>query len=199
MKIDVEGMEPEVLSGLSKTIATFRPIIAFEYSGHKHANWALIQEALSGYEFFEPVFRRGIAALFNGGMAELHPVAEGRSLVRKPYRGPTRRSTPGAASFSLISDDGGVGACSCGEIFGELRVPCAGGLRHRALSSHAFLDRAAAIITLVGPPLVPLSLGSLTITPNCLRDGELSTALWIKSTRDNDDCCPGLEQQVAHR
>ena len=57
MKIDVEGMEPEVLSGLSKTIATFRPIIAFEYSGHKHANWALIQEALSGYEFFEPVFR----------------------------------------------------------------------------------------------------------------------------------------------
>jgi len=74
VKIDVEGMEPEVLSGLSKTIATFRPIIAFEYSGHKHANWALIQEALSGYEFFEPVFRRGIAALFNGGMAELHPV-----------------------------------------------------------------------------------------------------------------------------
>ena len=75
VKIDVEGMEAEVLSGLRETIARFRPVIAFEYSGHKQPNWSLIHEALSGYEFFEPLFRRGFAGLLNGGMPKLQPVA----------------------------------------------------------------------------------------------------------------------------
>lgn len=91
VKIDVEGMEPEVLSGLRETIAKFRPIIAFEYNGQKHANWSMIQEALDAYDLFEPVFGRGVAALLNGGMPKLQPVGtpEDRwyeSLIAIPRR-----------------------------------------------------------------------------------------------------------------
>ena len=191
-----------MLSGLSKTIATFRPIIAFEYSGHKHANWALIQEALSGYEFFEPVFRRGIAALFNGGMAELHPVGEGRKIVG------TKALSRSHSTFDARSRRASRlirrrRRCWCLLVRRNLRR-ASRAMRGRSPSPRAeqpYVPRSRGGDNNARwtPPLVPLSLGSLTITPNCLRDGELSTALWIKSTRDNNDCCPGLEQQVAHR
>lgn len=74
VKIDVEGMEPEVVSGLSKTIARFRPIVAFEYSGHRHADWPVIDAALTDYDFFEPIFSEGLASFLNGGMPRLKPI-----------------------------------------------------------------------------------------------------------------------------
>ena len=73
------------------------------------------------------------------------------------------------------SGDDGIGDDrACGEIFGELGVPCAGGLCHRALCSHTFLDRATAIVTLVGLHLYPLnSAPQSDETRNCLRDDEI--------------------------
>jgi len=120
-----------------------------------------------------PHFPCGRAAEMSEGRRSAGRQA-GRSLVRRPHRNTGDRLHATRAERCVRSGDkGGVRACACGEIFGELRVPCAGGLRHRALSSHTFLDRAAAIITLVGLHPSPLSLGASTITSNCLRVGEI--------------------------
>jgi FkbM family methyltransferase len=58
IKIDVEGFESKVFSGLRKTIERFRPVIAFEYHAHLVgvADFDKISECLPGYLMFELVY-----------------------------------------------------------------------------------------------------------------------------------------------
>jgi FkbM family methyltransferase len=53
IKIDVENHEPEVFEGLKQTIATHRPIVAFEYHGQEVDHFARIAATLPGYVFAE--------------------------------------------------------------------------------------------------------------------------------------------------
>jgi len=58
IKIDVEGLEPLTLDGLRLTIATHRPLVAFEFHG-QHAekeDFRSIKSTLSGYVFAEICF-----------------------------------------------------------------------------------------------------------------------------------------------
>jgi FkbM family methyltransferase len=55
IKIDVEGLEIEVMRGLQNTIHRDKPVIAFEWHGRtrSQAEFEQIREMLSGYKFFE--------------------------------------------------------------------------------------------------------------------------------------------------
>ena len=55
IKIDVEGLELEVLKGLSQTIAKFSPLIAFESWGDADGVEDAIENAASDYRLFELV------------------------------------------------------------------------------------------------------------------------------------------------
>lgn len=62
---------------------------------------------------------------------------------------------------------GGAGDRPLGEIFRELRMPCPRRFADRALCGHPFLDRSAAVVTLVRLHLVPPPLENPpTITRN---------------------------------
>jgi FkbM family methyltransferase len=53
IKVDVENHEPQVFEGLQKTIAKFRPVIAFEYQGQEVGHYKQIAAAMPGYLFVE--------------------------------------------------------------------------------------------------------------------------------------------------
>lgn len=58
IKIDVEGLELDVLTGLRKTIEQHRPVVTFEFHG-QHQGVAAFDEIASffpGYRFYEPVY-----------------------------------------------------------------------------------------------------------------------------------------------
>lgn len=58
VKIDVEGLELDVLNGLRKTIEQHRPIVTFEFHGQNQGLAAFdeIASFLPDYRFFEPVY-----------------------------------------------------------------------------------------------------------------------------------------------
>ena len=58
IKVDVEGFEPEVFDGLRATIATFRPVIAFEHHAKEVDNsvYREILDNMPGYRVFELTF-----------------------------------------------------------------------------------------------------------------------------------------------
>ncbi|UTW57962.1 FkbM family methyltransferase [Kordiimonas sp. SCSIO 12603] len=58
IKIDVEGMEREVLLGLKETIAAHKPLISFEFDGRlkSQADLEDIMSCLPGYELFAPQY-----------------------------------------------------------------------------------------------------------------------------------------------
>ena len=55
IKIDVEGLEEQVLGALGQTIARFRPMVSFEFHGHLTGIDAFdrMRELLPGYRLFE--------------------------------------------------------------------------------------------------------------------------------------------------
>ena len=56
IKIDVEGMEPQVLHALRRSIARYRPLVTFEYSGHLSGDeeWRTVRASLPGYTILAP-------------------------------------------------------------------------------------------------------------------------------------------------
>ena len=90
IKIDVEGFELEVLTGLSGVIRTFSPLIAFESWGDADGVEQTIFRASSEYRLYEPVFgpsgsgiiSKAFDLLINGRRTSLHPV---RSLKGHSY------------------------------------------------------------------------------------------------------------------
>ena len=75
IKIDVEGMEPSVLKGLSETIARHRPLVSFEYSGHSagKCDWKTIRDALKGYRISEPKWGT-LSNLARGGLPDFDEI-----------------------------------------------------------------------------------------------------------------------------
>lgn len=65
IKIDVEGLEPATLAGLQRTIAMYRPVVAFEFHGQhaKEGDFASIRSSLPGYLFAEICFAPENASL----------------------------------------------------------------------------------------------------------------------------------------
>ena len=66
IKIDVEGLELEVLQGLQKTISKYRPLVTFEH--HEHlapaGTFDAIKAALPGYVIADPAYARPDSNLF---------------------------------------------------------------------------------------------------------------------------------------
>lgn len=58
IKVDVEGMEEQVLTSLKPTIALYRPIVAFEHHEQlvEPGTFSRIQEVFTGYRLMEPCF-----------------------------------------------------------------------------------------------------------------------------------------------
>lgn len=58
IKIDVEGFEPDVLTGLQETIRQHQPIVTFEFHGRDQGPevFSEITSLLPGYRFFDPVY-----------------------------------------------------------------------------------------------------------------------------------------------
>jgi FkbM family methyltransferase len=71
IKIDVEGMEADVLCGLRRSIRKYRPVVVFEYNG---GDWQTIVESLPGYSISEPVF------------APLNPSPKLKRVTERPER-----------------------------------------------------------------------------------------------------------------
>lgn len=65
IKVDVEGMEPDLFEGLRETIARHRPIVAFEYHGQyaDAGDYDRIRACLPGYAVAEPVHASPAASL----------------------------------------------------------------------------------------------------------------------------------------
>jgi FkbM family methyltransferase len=63
VKIDVEGLEPRVIDGLSSTIAAHQPILAFEFNGERAGDWFSGHPVLAGYRFAEFGYRGPLRAL----------------------------------------------------------------------------------------------------------------------------------------
>lgn len=64
IKIDVEGMEEEVLTALKPIIARYRPIVAFEH--HEQLvdpdTYSRIKDVFNNYKFMEPCFMPPVSA-----------------------------------------------------------------------------------------------------------------------------------------
>ncbi len=58
IKIDVEGFELDVLTGLQETIRRHRPMVTFEFHGHQQQQnqFEALKALFPGYRFYEPVF-----------------------------------------------------------------------------------------------------------------------------------------------
>lgn len=86
IKIDVEGFENEVFAGLARTIAAFRPIVAFEHHGQDVSleSYREILDCLPNYEIFEltwapsgsGVIERTLWHIAHGGQPELTRVLQ---------------------------------------------------------------------------------------------------------------------------
>ena len=84
IKIDVEGFELEVLTGLSEVIRTFSPLIAFESWGDADGVEQAIFSANDEYRLYEPVFGpsgsgkvgKALKMLLNGRTSSLRPIRD---------------------------------------------------------------------------------------------------------------------------
>lgn len=58
IKIDVEGFELDVLTGLQETIKRHQPLVTFEFHGHQQqlTRFDALKALFPGYRFYEPVF-----------------------------------------------------------------------------------------------------------------------------------------------
>jgi FkbM family methyltransferase len=63
VKIDVEGLEAEVLSGLGASVRRDLPVIGFEFNGEHADDWFTGHEVLAGYRFHEFAFAGALRPL----------------------------------------------------------------------------------------------------------------------------------------
>ncbi len=84
MKIDVEGLERDVLEGLRETLQRFRPALFVEYSHDTHEAFSSEAELLSllpeGYEIRHVVSQRPLLGLFNRAACVERPFLFGESF-----------------------------------------------------------------------------------------------------------------------
>ncbi len=75
VKIDVEGMEREVITGLKVTLSKHRPIVFFEYSDETKSHYTNLDDFLSdfpnNYLFYRLICNKSRWVIFNSGQSSL--------------------------------------------------------------------------------------------------------------------------------